>query len=88
MSILETLKPTKNVKTFEIHAFEDDMTFFEKAVKALKKQHRGTGEINSETLFEHLIQSLRNDTELSKCIIEPSKRRKKSTSTRVQGDKS
>ena len=87
MSILETLKPTKNVKTFEIHAFEEDMTYFDAAVKALKKQHKGTGEINSETLFEHLVQSLRKDTELSKHISDSPSKRRRSTSTKDQGNK-
>ena len=64
MSFLEKLEPTKNSKTFEITAFNEDMDLFINAISYLQAKFKGGGKFTQESLFEHLTTPLREDKKL------------------------
>jgi len=64
MSILENLKPAKEIKTFEITAYSEDMTLFINALDYLQAKYKGGGKFTQEALFEHLSSPLREDKKL------------------------
>lgn len=76
MSLFEDLKPTKEVKTYEITTFSEDMDIFMAVPEYLEKKNKGQGKFTQEVVFEHLIQQLKEDKDLMSFA---KKRRKKSS---------
>jgi len=61
MSILENLKPVREPVEVSMTIYPEDHALFLAALKKYSKEHKGTGEITSEVLFEHLVSPLRQD---------------------------
>jgi len=87
MSILENLEPTKQAKTFEITAFDEDMELFLGAIDYLSKNYKGTGKFTQEALFEHLTNQLRGDKELLEFMQNKPKRRGRGGKSKAGNEK-
>lgn len=64
MNLFENLKPTKQVKTYEITTYCEDMNIFMAAIDYLHKKNKGQGKFTQEAVFEHLVQQLKDDKDL------------------------